>query len=269
MATLLIGYDVECAGEPQVTRAFLERARIVHSELEAPCTLFVLGQVVEQCADDIMPLRDTGLFDLQQHTYSHVLLKTVCMDDGEGMKVVRAGTVEQVEEEIERANAVLHERLGVSCLGLTGPWGYYRGLMDRPDLLEVVHRQGIRFLRTYARNERDFQPVPFEVQPFWYEPQGFGDVLECCIHGWQDVHWKMLYGWENLRGYLEHLYACLDYVAERDLIFSYGSHDWSSTREDPEMSVVAGFIRRAQARGFRVMSYADFYAEQAALKGGA
>jgi len=266
MATLLIGYDVECADGPEITRAFLKQALVVHSELGAPCTLFALGRVVEQCADDMLPLKETGLFDFQQHTYSHVLLKTVCMDDGSRVTVVPSGTIQQVDEEIRRANAVMNERLGVRCAGLTGPWGYYRGLMDRPDLLEVVHRHGIRFLRTYARNEKDFQPVPFEAQPFWYEPQGFGDVLECCIHGWQDVHWKMLYGWDNLRGYIKHLYGCLDYAAERGLVFSYGSHDWSSIREDPEMSVIAAFVKRAQAKGFRVMSYLDFYEEQASMK---
>jgi len=269
MATLLIGYDVECVDDPDLTRAFVRQARRVHGELGAPCTLFLVGRVVEQRADEFAPLLGDPLFDLQQHTYSHVLLKTVCLDDGEKVTLVRGGTLEQIDDEIGRTNALLKARLGIECTGLTGPWCYYRGLMDRPDLLEVVHRHGLRFLRTFGRNEKDFQPVPFEWQPFFYEPQGFPEILECMIHGWQDVHWKMLWGYGNLAGYGAHLRECLDSLAGSDLVFSYGTHDWSSLREDPQMSVIRGFIEQARCHGLRLLTYADYYRERLAARAAA
>lgn len=269
MTTLLIGYDVERVGEPDLTRAFVKQARRLHEELAAPCTLFLVGQVVEERADDLAPFVGHPLFDLQQHTYSHMLLKTVCMDDGDKITIVRGGTLEKIDEEIGRTSAILKERLGIECTGLTGPWCYYRGLMDRPDILEIVARHGLRFLRTFGRNEKDFQPVPFEWQPFFYEPQGFPDILECMVHGWQDVHWKMLWGYDNLDGYLAHLRECVDAIAESDLVFSYATHDWSSIRDDPEMTVIRGFIEYAQSRGMRLLSYADFYRERLAQRNAA
>jgi len=264
MATLLIGYDVERPGAPDLTRTFLSAVRRVHGDLQAPCTFFLLGQVVEERSDDLAPLVGDPLFDMQQHTYSHLLLKTVCLDDGEKITLVRGGTLDQVDDELGRANAIIKERLGVECTGLTGPWCYYRGLMDRPDLLEIVDRHGLRFLRTFGRNEKDFQPVPFEWQPFFYEPQGFPDILECMIHGWQDVHWKMIWGYDNLDAYLAHLRECVDAVAETDLVLSYGTHDWSSIEHDPELTVVRGLIEYAQRRGMRLLTYGDYYRERIA-----
>jgi len=80
---LLIGYDVECDKDPSIVSSFLERVEEVHSQLEAPCTFFTLGRVIEANGDELSSLRERcDLIDFQQHTYSHVLLKTVHMDDG-------------------------------------------------------------------------------------------------------------------------------------------------------------------------------------------
>lgn len=260
--TLLIGYDVESSGDPSTVRRFLEKAGKVHSDLSAPCTFFLVGKVVEGNWQELAELRQSwDLFNYEQHTYSHMLLKTVCIDDGEKITLVKGGSPEEIEREISRTNQILSERLGVQCWGLTGPWGYYRGLCDRPDLLEILNRNGIRFLRTYARDERDFQPVSFEIQPFWYRPQGFPDMLELGIHGWQDVYWRSINGWENTKGYLDLLKDTVDMVARRGLVWSYGSHDWSSIKADPEMSVMRGFIEYAKDSGLRTLNYRSFYLE--------
>lgn len=259
MATLLIGYDVENVGDREVTAAFLRTAKSLHNELSAPCSLFIVGKVIEANEKDLAVVADDPLFDFQSHTYSHVLLKTVCMDDGEKVQIVRGGSLEQLVEEIRLPVVLLREKFGKACLGLTGPWGYYRGLSDRPDLLSLLHLAGIRFTRTWARDEKDFQPVAFETQPFWYEPQGFPDILEFPVQGWQDVHWKMKHGWEDIEGYTNHVLECLDYVAAQDLTWCYGTHDWSSTRNDPEMTVLRALIEGARGKGMEILSYLDYY----------
>jgi len=260
--TLLIGYDVESSGDPSIVRRFLQKAEEVHSDLSAPCTFFLVGKVVEANREELAELRRRcDLFDYEQHTYSHMLLKTVCIDDGQKVSLVKGGPPEEIEREVSRTNQILAQHLGVECWGLTGPWGYYRGLCDRPDLLEILDRNGIRFLRTYARNEKDFQPVSFEIQPFWYKLQGFPNLLEMGIHGWQDVYWRSINGWENTKGYLDLLKDTVDMVAKRGLVWSYGAHDWSAIKSDSEMSVMRGFIQYAKDRGLRMMDYRSFYLE--------
>ncbi len=265
--TLLVGYDVESSGDPSVVSRFIARAEKVHSDLNAPCTFFIVGKVVKNNWRDLEGLQERSeLFDYEQHTYSHMLLKTVLMDDGRERTMVRAGTPEQIEGEIAKTNRILRERLGVECRGLTGPWGYYRGLSDRPDLLEILDRNGIRFVRTWARNEKDYQPVSFEVQPFWYDVQGFPTIMEFPIQGWQDVHWRNVNGWGKTREYLSFLRATVDEVAEGNLIWDFGTHDWSSIREDPEMSIMRGLIEYARDSDMRIVDYGTFYDESVAAR---
>ena len=52
------------------------------------------------------------------------------------------------------------------CIGLTGPWCYYRGLRDRLDILQVLWEEGLRFTRADGRNEHDRHPVAIDVQPY-------------------------------------------------------------------------------------------------------
>src|SRR5690348_7221841 len=71
----LIGYDVESAN-PEVTRPFLRRMQEIHERTGVPATLFLCGRTVERNVDALRPLASHSLFDFQQHTYNHVLLKT-------------------------------------------------------------------------------------------------------------------------------------------------------------------------------------------------
>ncbi len=259
MSTLLIGYDVEAAGRPEVTRSFLDTMGALHRELEAPCTMFLVGKVIEENTEQLLPFVEDPLFDIEHHTYSHRLLKTVCIELPDGTtQIVRGGSIDQLQEEMEKVNAVLRQRLGVEPLGMCGPWNYYRGLSDRPDILEVLHRHSIRFTRTYGRNEKDYQPTPFTVQPFWYEPQGFSDILELPIQGWQDCYLRGILGWEKVDEYIERICQDLEHVAESDFVWSYCQHDWSN-REDSDMRIIRSLIERARELGVEVISHRHCY----------
>jgi hypothetical protein len=150
----------------------------------------------------------------------------------------------------------------VPCIGLTGPWCYYRGLRDRPDILQVLWKEGIRFTRTDGRNERDWHPVSIDLQPYWYDALGFPDVLEIPIHGWHDcVIRDEVLGWDDVDGYVESVRPYLDRAAAEDSIFSLCQHDWSSIRADPQMRATEALIHYAQERGLRFMSYRACYDE--------
>ena len=260
MPTFLLGYDVE-SNNPAVTGAFLATMQALHRELQAPASLFLVGKTVEQNVEPLLPLATDPLFDLQQHTYSHVLLKTICTVNERGAQVKRGGSLEQLDEELGRANAVILDRLGVRCNGITGPWNYYRGLSDRPDILDLLRKHGLTISRCWGRNEQDWQPVRLDVQPFWYEAQGFPEVLEVCIHGWQDCIRREQIGWENVDEYVRLMRRDLDEAADRDSVFSYCQHDWSSIRGDPAMRATRAILEYAQHRGFRLLNYCQFYQE--------
>jgi hypothetical protein len=257
--TFLIGYDVESTAA-DVTRPFLLRMQEIHEATGVPATLFLCGRTVERNLEALRPLASHPLFDFQQHTYHHVLLKTVCIEDPqEGLRYFRGGTLDQIRREVAATSALLRDAFGVDCPGLTGPYAYYRGLMDRPDILDVLWEEGIRFTRTWGRNERDWQPVDLAVQPFCYAVQGHPQLLEIPLHGWQDISLRKTVGWTNHEGFLAGVYPYMERAAERGQVFSYCTHDHSSTRDDPDMRITEALLRRAVALGLRTTSYVDYY----------
>ncbi len=261
--TLLVGYDVEKTTE---CAAFLERMADIHEEMNAPCTVFALGTCLLAEPDAFEAAAENPLIDMAQHTWSHIPLKTVVIEDGQSVEVIRGGSLEQIRDEVSRASQAIESICGVPCCGITGPWAYYRGLADRPDVLEVLYDGGIRYVRSYGRNEKDFQPVSTSIQPFWYAPQGFPDVLECMVHGWNDVYLRSRVGWSNLQGFLDQMKSDLDHAAERGLVFSWGSHDWSCLREDPSLSLIRGILSHARDIGMQVLNYRQFWTRMDALR---
>lgn len=269
MGAFLIGYDVEWRGDDEVTPRFLEQARSLHNRLGIPATLFIVGQTLERWIPQFQAIAQDPLFDLQQHTYSHQLLKTVYIDDGKSIRVVRGVSPEETRQEVGKTSELLRTTLGVECIGLTGPWCYYRGLRDRPDILEVLWEEGIRFTRTDGRNDHDWHPVAIDLQPYWYEPSGFPEVLEIPIHAWHDcVIRDEVLGWNDLAGYVDSVKPYITRAAAEDKVFSLCQHDWSSCRSDPEMSATEAILRFAQEADLTFLSYSDYYQARKAQRSG-
>jgi len=258
MAYMLIGYDVE-SPDDNVTSAFLKHVNEIHTSLGVPATLFIRGQNLERNPVAFEAVAANPLLDLQQHTYSHMLLKSVCQCNEEGVTLFRGGTLAEVRADVAKASDLLREYCGVECIGLTGPYTYYRGLSDRPDILEILWEMGIRYTRTFGRNEHDWMPVPLGWQPFWYEPQGFPEMLEVMTHGWHDCLLRPLCGWNHLDEYLDLVKPLIDQAVAEDLVFSHCAHDHSSIREDPEMTIMACILDHAQAKGLTIISYKQYY----------
>jgi hypothetical protein len=257
-AGLIIGYDVE-AEDQEVTSQFLEQAVNLHTALDVPATFFLLGKCVERSPKIFEILLKNSLFEIQQHTYSHVLFKTVCQQNDKGIQVFPGGTLEEIEAELRKANEVIEKHLGVKCTGVAGPFNYYRGLSDRLDILEIIHKIGLKYIRTYGRNENDWFPVSLNQQPFWYSPQGYPQILEVMIHGWQDCLLRPICGWEDLQGYLKITLSFADEALSGNKIFSYCAHDHSSIRADPKMTIMKKLIQHAQSTGLPILSYGQYY----------
>ena len=258
MPTVVIGYTVASTGGGDLTGQFLEQARAVHGEHEAPCTLYVTGDTVRTHRGELRALAADPLFDLQM-TLTRPL-KTVCQV-AEGQTTVWLGaTLEQTEEEIRAAKGLLREQIGVECIGISDPLGCYRGLQDRPDVLEVLDAHGVRFCRTYARNATDWQPVDFSVEPFWYTHQGFAEILEFPAQGWRDAILRPIYGWGELAGYREYVMADLEETARREgQVWSYWAHDWSAIKEDPSLSVIGDLVTQARRMGVELRTQEQAY----------
>ena len=273
--TIILGYDVETASES--TLGFLAGAQALHRRLGVPWSIYLTGQTVEACGDGIRPYVEDPLLSTGQHTYSHMLLKSIYMTPGDGKPVHGAspnyfrqgGSLAEVGAEIERTQALFAERLGMTPRGLTGPWGYYRGLVDRPDLLDMLQQNGLRWIRTNARDFRDCQPTPFEAQPFFYADHGFPDILELGIQGYQDdFYWERFDDRSHGDTYQDYLHAMLPEVAENDWVWNVCSHDHGTPTaaafDETKGEWLEALIVRAQELGIRFVSPEQLYEEMSA-----
>jgi hypothetical protein len=281
LAALLIGYDVESAAvgeglarflgpgvpqylpalEPETAARSLATIRRLHGELETPGTLFVCGRTLLHA---LRPLEDavaTGLLDVQQHTYSHVVFREVTFaSESERVLTLPESSPIVLREEVGFTSELVRKYFGRPCVGLRTPFGYYRGLRGRPDLLGIVEDAGLRYVSSWGRNERNDNPTPLEVQPFAYEEEGHPDLLELPFQFWLDAIWFDGNGYDNGRGFLKALRGAIDEAAERDLVFGACFHDWVVVAADEERTGwIRGAVEYARARDVEVLSYTDFW----------
>lgn len=276
--TILFGIDVETANENAA--GFVEYAVPTFRELGIPVTWYVTGKTLERYPEAFQAVEagDTPI-EIQAHTYSHMLLKTVLVQVPEGQIIhnstdyfmQRGASNAEIDDDLGRCQAAFERVLGRRATALTGPWAYYRGLGDRPDLLEIVHRHGFHILRTFGRNERDGQPVPLEWAPFFYRVQGFPDTLEIFIHDYQDdFYWREFVKPGPDAKYVDHLKEVARRVAAEDRVWSLCSHDHGcATREGFEQKGAwfREIVRYALGLGIRFMAVSPFYAERVAAQG--
>lgn len=274
--TVLLGVDVETVGASSENYARLGAELLASEDIRA--TWYVTGKAIEHTPALFVEADRSGRVDLQAHTYDHLLLKSILIEippgrtygGATGWLSKRGGSIEEIDADLARCQAAFADVLGREATALTGPWGYYRGLGDRPDLLDVVYARGFRILRTFARNERDCEPIPLEWQPSFYQPQGFDDVLELMVHGYQD---DFTFAWltgQDHDGYVKYLRGLADRAAREDRVWALCSHD--SECETPDaFAEKTGWlretVRHAKSLGMRFLTASEYYAERLAARG--
>ena len=274
MAAILMGYDTECAAigeglarlgpdivpymsclEPHTTVQGLDIIGQNHGDLGVPATLFVCGRTLTHATDAVQAAAANPLFDIQQHTYSHLLFKDQAWKDG----VFRASPPHAIGEELAFTSALIERYAGSRCIGLRTPFGYYRGLRDRPDLLQLLADAGIRYVSAWGRNDEGGNPTPW-VQPFWYEEEGYPDILELPFQFWLDGIWFDMHGFGNGTGFRAELRRAVDEIADQDLVYGVCFHDWAMTVcDEPGTGWVRGMLEHALERGVEVTSYTRYY----------
>jgi peptidoglycan/xylan/chitin deacetylase (PgdA/CDA1 family) len=285
MATLLIGYDTESAAvgeglarflgpdvpqylgalDPDTTRRGVALLAQLHEELDAPCTFFVCGRTLLHALDALEPLAASDMFDIQQHTYSHVVFRDVRYRPiGGDVEALLPETPHvALREELAFTSELIRKYLGRECIGLRTPFGYYRGLRDRPDLLAIVQETGHRYVTSWGRNEENANPTPW-VQPFPYAAEGFPGLLEIPFQFWLDGIWFDAHGYGEGRAFRDALRGAVDEIVEQDLVFATAFHDWCAVEaNEAGTGWIRGLIEYARESGVEIMSYTDYWARTA------
>ena len=142
-------------------------------------------------------------------------------------------------------------------------------MVDRPDILQILSDNGIKWIRTNARDYRDCQPTPFSEQPFFYTDQGFSEILELGVQGYQDdFYWDRFDDRRFGDSYQDYLFAMLEKVADESLVWNVCSHDHGTVDVETFFQTKGAWIEeliiRAKDMGIRFISPPDLYAEMVA-----
>ena len=260
-------YDLE---NEKLSPEALEAIADVHARHSIPATFFVVGRLLEVNPGKYDALRDEELFDVESHTYSHKLLKESVVH-GKGV------SLDVVEAEVSRASDLLSSAFNREIIGLRTPCGFYRGLQGEKDVLEILWRNGIRFVSSDLRGRLDTLPAPF-TQPYWYEEDGFPQLLELPGHDWHDnvlkgygsvpAFWPPIFPWglpskppETPEEEFEKVYRhSIDYAIEQDLTYySPIMHPWSIYRFSKEAKTIDLILSYAKERGMEFLTYRWMY----------
>ncbi|MCI0634439.1 MAG: polysaccharide deacetylase family protein [Actinobacteria bacterium] len=280
MATILMGYDTESAAvgeglarflspefpqygpalDAESTARGLEVIGHVHAQAGVPATLFTCGRTLVHSLEALERAKATGLFDVQSHTYSHTLFRDVEYAPTPGtVAVIPASPAVALREELAATSDMIRRLLGHEVVGLRTPFGFHRGLRDRPDLLELLRENGIRYVSSWTRNEENGNPTPW-VQPFAYEDEGYPDILEIPAQFWLDGIWFDTYGWHDGAGFRAALIGAVDEIVEQDLVYGVCFHEWAALSANEEgTSWIRGFLEYALQRRVEITTYTDYW----------
>ena len=113
--------------------------------------------------DAIEPLAGSSLFDIQQHTYSHVVFRDVRYraEGAEAEAVIPETPHVALREELRFTSELIRRYLGRECIGLRTPFGYYQGLRGRarPARDRPRNRPQLRHFVGTKRGKREPHPL--------------------------------------------------------------------------------------------------------------
>lgn len=156
----------------------------LHRRYNIPATFFMLGTTLEKWGKELRAIfGEDPLFDLESHTYSHRMLKDNLMH-GPGV------SLEELKVEIERGIRLVEDTFERPCIGVRSGCGFYKGFRGERERLKVLWDCGVRFFSSDLRGPGDSIPAGL-TQAYWYDEEGFPELLEMPGHGWHDNVLKM------------------------------------------------------------------------------
>lgn len=269
---LLLSYDTEYGvwADIEITLSAVKAITTVHDRFDAPATFFICGKLLEERGPDFKRLLDCESLDIQSHTYSH-------------RNVLRDVTLDELVSQLDKTKKLIGACFGRTVTGFRTPGGHYKGLQGHPDVIKVIWESGVRFVSSDLRGERHTFPSAFN-QPYWYDDDGFPEMLEIPSQGWPDnalkaianaegeksakylMLWPSPLPWphpENPPSTLDEEFAIykqyLDYACDNGLIFSPAFHPWSLWAFHKQAGTIDRILTYATQRNMEIIHYLDLY----------
>lgn len=277
-ACLCLGYDWERYGKSYDINKILYDQHLsfdgvsalikTHEEFHAPLTLSVLGKILEEKLLLDLFVKITNKFDddfvnITMHSYSHLLIKQHAF-------LGEPSPLGDIDTDLAKNRFLIEKYSNRSPIGFTAPQSFYRGLQDQPELLGVLAKNGIRFIRSDGRGKNESRPAPaldelsLPRTPYSYEKEGYPGLFELPAHGFSDNYLKELsrekpdIPWSvksELNQHIRYFEKCIDL----GIPFLPMFHPWSIATKDPNCMVIRGLLKHALENKIQVLTYRQLY----------
>jgi len=252
---------------------FLEAVVEVHRRNQIPAGLFCTGAAIEAREEEFRDfwkeVKDDPLFDIEDHSYSHI-----------GLGYERGKSVDALRADYERSFAV-HERvfgvrpIGVSLCGTGGKDGEPLPGFDANDKskaeLEMMAQLGVRMITTFlstADRASEFTNYSSLGHP---EIMGFptanGDLHWMCRRvSAEEGYWALDSGWRNKAGNIFDT-ICANAEAGRHMPLTL--HDWAAwnVAGDRNLDFLVEIVGRARECGYELATHKDCYRDRTTWTG--
>ncbi len=227
---------------------------------------FAVGQTLEQ--EDVDWLKDLARAGhlIGNHTYDHVNVLATRLQDIQyrfqrcPWLIEGKQPAEVIRDNIRLASTALKTRAGITAAGFRTPGGFARGLLDRPDLQQLLLDLGFRWASckypAHKMSPAGKEPTAevfdsivkaqAEAQPFRY-PKGLVEVPMSPvsdINAFRTGRWKL--DW-----FLEALRRALNWVIDNGATFDFLGHPSCLYLVDPQfraVELIVDVVRKAGDR---------------------
>lgn len=256
----MAAYSVEA--EPGTSLAALSAIAEVHQRHEAPATFFIARRFLEALGNDCRAVLGHDLFDLECHIHTEVAPGYADLD--------------QLRHELNACQGLIADAFGRQPIGLVTLAPCAEGFSRQKNLLEILCDCGIRFVRSDGLGVDGTVPSLFS-QPYWYEVDEFGSLLELPLQYWDDrilrghmrgvVAWPPVLPWgvppappETPEEEFEIWRWGADYVIAAGLrTYQPMLHPWSICRLSSDARQIALLLEYVQEQGMEIVSCHELY----------
>jgi peptidoglycan/xylan/chitin deacetylase (PgdA/CDA1 family) len=280
----MLEWDYQKGNLDGPTKEYAVKAAKIVKEHGGVLHFFCVGRVLEQ--PDVGWLKEIAAdgHPIGNHTYDHVNLKAKTAEASQfrfqrsPWLVAGKSAAEVIEGNIRITTVALKERAGITVDGFRTPGGFNNGLSDRPDLQQMLLRQGFKWVSSkyppHERGETGKTPSVAVVksildaqeaaQPFVYE-SGLVEVPMSPISdvtAFRSTRWK-------LDDFVDVTAQAVARAIETGTVFDFLAHPSCLVVEDPEFKTIKRICRlvRDSRGGAEVVGLGEI-ASLAAERGG-
>ena len=248
----LLRYDTE-ATSPEELNGFFEKVVSVHRSNQIPATFFCRGAAIENRESDFLnffrEVKDDTLFDIQDHSYSHI-----------GLGYQNGKSLELLKDDYEKSFAI-HERvfgkfpIGISICGtggVDGPrlLGFNETEKARAEL-NMVAQLGVKMINSFLveiDESREFVNYASIGHP---EIMGFPS-------GYSDTSWMYRKEFGNP---LDYILSQIKERGDRGEHIPLMLHDWVAWNHAPDKGLthVKKIAEYARKHGYELITHVECY----------